>query len=165
MALARLRASWPTIRRSTSGSPRIRRANKVALAKLVAERMDIQLDPDALFDVHIKRIHEYKRQLLNILETIALYNAMRAQPTRELGAAGEDLRRQGGGQLSPRQADHQADQRRGARGQQRSGGARPAEGGVPAELQRQPGGGDHSGGRSVGADLDRRAWRRPAPAT
>ncbi len=40
------------------------------------------IDPDALFDVHIKRIHEYKRQLLNILETIALYNAMRAQPTR-----------------------------------------------------------------------------------
>ena len=61
----------------------IRRANKDALARLVAERLDITLDPDALFDVQIKRIHEYKRQLLNILETIALYNAMRAQPTRE----------------------------------------------------------------------------------
>ena len=60
----------------------VRRANKVALARLVAERLGIGLDPDALFDVHIKRIHEYKRQLLNILETIALYNAMRAQPTR-----------------------------------------------------------------------------------
>jgi glycogen phosphorylase len=59
----------------------IRRANKQVLAKLVADRMDIQLDPDALFDVHIKRIHEYKRQLLNILETIALYNDMRARPT------------------------------------------------------------------------------------
>jgi glycogen phosphorylase len=59
----------------------IRRANKQMLAKLVADRMDIQLDPDALFDVHIKRIHEYKRQLLNILETIALYNDMRARPT------------------------------------------------------------------------------------
>jgi glycogen phosphorylase len=59
----------------------IRRANKQTLAKLVAERMNIQLDPDALFDVQIKRIHEYKRQLLNILETIALYNDMRAQPT------------------------------------------------------------------------------------
>ena len=58
----------------------IRRINKQALAQLVADRLDIQLDPDALFDVHIKRIHEYKRQLLNILETIALYNEMRARP-------------------------------------------------------------------------------------
>ena len=61
----------------------VRRANKVALARLVAERLGVGVDPDALFDVQIKRIHEYKRQLLNILETIALYNAMRAQPTRD----------------------------------------------------------------------------------
>jgi glycogen phosphorylase len=57
-----------------------RRANKTALAALVAERLDIRIDPDALIDVHIKRIHEYKRQLLNILQTIALYHAMRAHP-------------------------------------------------------------------------------------
>ncbi len=60
----------------------VRRANKVALARLIADRLGLGVDPDALFDVQIKRIHEYKRQLLNILETIALYNAMRAQPTR-----------------------------------------------------------------------------------
>ena len=59
----------------------VRRANKVALSRLVAERLGIGVDPEALFDVHIKRIHEYKRQLLNILETIAFYNAVRAQPT------------------------------------------------------------------------------------
>src|SRR6185312_4032232 len=50
---------------------------------VVDERLDIRLDPDALFDVHIKRFHEYKRQLLNILETIVLYNAMRARPTHD----------------------------------------------------------------------------------
>ncbi|MEJ0020796.1 MAG: glycogen/starch/alpha-glucan phosphorylase [Acetobacteraceae bacterium] len=59
----------------------IRRANKQALAKLVADRLHIAIDPDALFDVQIKRVHEYKRQLLNILETIALYNEIRARPT------------------------------------------------------------------------------------
>ncbi len=61
----------------------IRRANKQVLAMLVAERLNIVIDPEALFDVHIKRIHEYKRQLLNILQTVALYDAMRAQPTRD----------------------------------------------------------------------------------
>jgi starch phosphorylase len=58
----------------------IRRAGKERLARVVAERLGIRLDPDALFDVQIKRIHEYKRQLLNILQTIALYENMRAQP-------------------------------------------------------------------------------------
>jgi glycogen phosphorylase len=59
----------------------VRRAHKVALANLIAERLEIAVDPDALFDVQIKRIHEYKRQLLNLLETIALYNAIRANPS------------------------------------------------------------------------------------
>ena len=62
----------------------VRRANKVALAALVRRaRSRVSIDPDALFDVQVKRIHEYKRQLLNILETIALYNAMRAEPGRD----------------------------------------------------------------------------------
>ena len=61
----------------------IRRTNKVALSNRIGETLKIRLDPDALFDVHIKRIHEYKRQLLNILETVALYESMRAFPTRE----------------------------------------------------------------------------------
>ena len=59
----------------------IRLANKQVLADLVQERLQITLDPQALFDVHVKRIHEYKRQLLNILETIALSNEIRARPT------------------------------------------------------------------------------------
>jgi starch phosphorylase len=61
----------------------VKRVNKVALARLISERLPGQtVDPDALFDVQIKRIHEYKRQLLNLLETIALYVAIRADPNR-----------------------------------------------------------------------------------
>ncbi len=60
----------------------IKRRNKVRLGNFVSERMGLSVDPDAMFDVHVKRIHEYKRQLLNILETIALYDAMRADPGR-----------------------------------------------------------------------------------
>jgi glycogen phosphorylase len=59
-----------------------KRANKLALARLIVERLDVSVDPDALFDIHIKRIHEYKRQLLNVLETVALYQAIRAEPAR-----------------------------------------------------------------------------------
>lgn len=61
----------------------IKHANKARLAKLVQQRLDIRLDPSAMFDVQIKRMHEYKRQLLNILETIALYDAIRAHPERD----------------------------------------------------------------------------------
>jgi starch phosphorylase len=59
----------------------IRRLKKEALARLIAERVGVRVDPAALFDVQIKRIHEYKRQLLNILETVALYDAIRARPS------------------------------------------------------------------------------------
>jgi starch phosphorylase len=61
-----------------------RLANKEDLAKLITDRLLIKVDPSAMFDVHVKRIHEYKRQLLNILETIALYNDIRAYPTRDV---------------------------------------------------------------------------------
>ncbi|MFY9970181.1 MAG: glycogen/starch/alpha-glucan phosphorylase [Roseiarcus sp.] len=60
-----------------------RRAAKSVLAREVAAQLSQRIDPDAMFDVHIKRIHEYKRQLLNILETVARYNAIRANPTIE----------------------------------------------------------------------------------
>ena len=60
----------------------IRRERKTALARVITDRLGVRVDPDAMFDSQIKRMHEYKRQLLNILQTIALYDAMRAQPTR-----------------------------------------------------------------------------------
>ncbi|MBA4783766.1 MAG: glycogen/starch/alpha-glucan phosphorylase [Rhizobiales bacterium] len=61
----------------------IKRQNKEALARLVEKRTGIRIDPSALFDIQIKRIHEYKRQLLNIIETVALYDEMRAHPERQ----------------------------------------------------------------------------------
>ena len=61
----------------------VKTANKDRLAKLVRERMGIGLDPSALFDIQVKRIHEYKRQLLNIIETVALYDQMRSHPEKD----------------------------------------------------------------------------------
>jgi starch phosphorylase len=61
---------------------RARQANKARLAGVVRAAAGVQIDPRALFDVHIKRIHEYKRQLLNVLETIALYQEMKARPDK-----------------------------------------------------------------------------------
>jgi starch phosphorylase len=60
----------------------VKRANKQALAGMVKDRFQLRLDPDAIFDVQIKRIHEYKRQLLNVLEAVVLYDEIRSQPTR-----------------------------------------------------------------------------------
>ena len=61
----------------------VKHHNKLALARLIGERLGIKVDPSALFDVQIKRIHEYKRQLLNIVETVALYQAIKDEPQRD----------------------------------------------------------------------------------
>ncbi|MFN4158228.1 MAG: glycogen/starch/alpha-glucan phosphorylase [Gemmobacter sp.] len=57
-----------------------KRVNKVALSNWVGREMGVAISPDAIFDVQIKRIHEYKRQLLNILQTIAHYDAIKKNP-------------------------------------------------------------------------------------
>jgi glycogen phosphorylase len=62
----------------------IKRANKEALAAQARERTGVAIDPDSLFDVQVKRIHEYKRQHLNILHVIALYHRLRCQPDWEV---------------------------------------------------------------------------------
>ena len=57
--------------------------NKVKLAQYVKKTLNIDLDPHALFDVQVKRIHEYKRQMLNVLHIIARYNEMLAYPEKD----------------------------------------------------------------------------------
>jgi glycogen phosphorylase len=58
-----------------------RRNRKLALARTISNEIGLRVDPEAMFDVQVKRIHEYKRQLLNLLATVARYNAIRANPT------------------------------------------------------------------------------------
>ncbi len=54
--------------------------SKKALARIIHERVGVAVNPEAMFDVQVKRIHEYKRQLLNLMHTVALYQAIRAEP-------------------------------------------------------------------------------------
>ena len=58
----------------------IKRENKVALAKYIKETKNIDIDPDSIFDIQVKRLHEYKRQLLNVLHIIGLYNQLKMNP-------------------------------------------------------------------------------------
>jgi starch phosphorylase len=61
----------------------VKLAKKAALSNLLRERMGLKIDPNALFDIQIKRIHEYKRQLLNIVEAVALYDQIRSHPEKD----------------------------------------------------------------------------------
>ncbi|MDD3050089.1 MAG: glycogen/starch/alpha-glucan phosphorylase [Candidatus Cloacimonetes bacterium] len=57
--------------------------NKITFTNYIEKQMNISIDPDSLFDFQVKRIHEYKRQFLNILHTIYLYNRIRKTPYKE----------------------------------------------------------------------------------
>ena len=59
---------------------KVKRANKLVLAKYIAEHNGIEINPDSIFDVQVKRLHEYKRQLLNILHAITLYLKLKDNP-------------------------------------------------------------------------------------
>jgi starch phosphorylase len=63
---------------------RVKRMNKQVLAWVIGDRTGVVVSPDSLFDVQVKRIHEYKRQHLNLLHVMALYNRIKADPAREV---------------------------------------------------------------------------------
>lgn len=62
----------------------IKKENKIRLAAYARENKGIKIDPDTVFDVHIKRMHEYKRQLLNVLRIISIYNDILEDPGADM---------------------------------------------------------------------------------
>ena len=62
---------------------KIKRANKERFAKVVKKQNGVVLDPDSIFDVQVKRLHEYKRQQLNVLNIIAQYQALKENPNMD----------------------------------------------------------------------------------
>ena len=130
--------------------------NKRRLADYIARELGIRVEPESLFDVQVKRMHEYKRQLLNVLHVITRYHQILANPHANWVPRTVDLRRQGRVGLPHGQAGDPADQRRGAGRQRGPARRQPAQGGVHPELPGHAGRDDHPGGRPVGADLHRR---------
>ena len=61
----------------------VKRENKLRLAKIIGDTMGIEINPDSIFDVQVKRLHEYKRQLLNILHAITLYLRIKDNPAAD----------------------------------------------------------------------------------
>ena len=61
----------------------VKRRNKAHLAAYINKSQGIQLNPDSIFDIQVKRIHEYKRQLLNALHIMYLYNTLKADPNMD----------------------------------------------------------------------------------
>ncbi len=59
---------------------RVKQDNKLRLARYLEEQTGITINPASMFDIQVKRIHEYKRQLLNILHVITLYNRIKKNP-------------------------------------------------------------------------------------
>ncbi|CAI4224819.1 unnamed protein product [Auanema sp. JU1783] len=63
---------------------RVKQDNKMHVAQYLSDEYNVKVNPASIFDIHVKRIHEYKRQLLNILHVIALYNRIKANPNIDM---------------------------------------------------------------------------------
>ncbi len=64
----------------------VKRSNKVRLAQELQGQMGVQINPEAMFDVMVKRLHEYKRQLLKVLHIVALYRRIKLDPAKRVQA-------------------------------------------------------------------------------
>ena len=98
----------------------VKRDNKADLAGLIKERTGITVDPDSLFDIQVKRLHEYKRQHLNVLHIVTLYNRLKKNPSAEITPANLHFRGQSCSRLLHGKAYYQAHQLGGRGGERRS---------------------------------------------
>ena len=73
-------AIYATDKKAQQEFMNIKYQNKLSLAKYIKEHNGIEVDPRSIFDVQVKRLHEYKRQLLNILHVMYLYNELKEHP-------------------------------------------------------------------------------------
>ena len=62
----------------------VKRQNKVKLAKYIADTQHIEINPDSIFDIQVKRIHAYKRQILNAFKVLELYNEIKENPNKDI---------------------------------------------------------------------------------
>ena len=132
----------------------IKYQNKVRLVKYISEHNGIQVSPDSIFDVQVKRLHEYKRQLLNILHVMYLYNQIKENPDMPF-VPRTFIWREGSGGLSDREAYDQAHKQCRCRHQQRQVHKQQAQGRIHRGLPRFKRRDNLRGSRCFGADLDR----------